>query len=143
MPLVTPLPAVLLAMARARFSFDRANVTMTAEVANRMSTAEIVAGLRERSRNCFHPPGMGMEAPLTDLLVHGQDMRRPLGVEREIPADRQLVALRFLTGGYGRTWVSSDRLRGLEFRADDVDWTFTGRSRTVRHLHSSPVRRKR
>ena len=80
MPLVTSLPRVLLAMARSGFSFDRANVKLTAAVARR-SNDEIVLGIRSNAEHRFTPPGMGFEAPLTDAIVHGQDIRRPLGIQ--------------------------------------------------------------
>ena len=80
MPLVTSLPRLLLAMTGSGFSFDRANVRLTAAVARR-SNDQIVLGLREHAEHRFKPPGMGFEAPLTDVIVHGQDIRRPLGIQ--------------------------------------------------------------
>lgn len=45
MPLVTPLPVVMIAMARSRFDFDRANLRLTARL-DTTPVSEIVAGLR-------------------------------------------------------------------------------------------------
>ncbi|MCU1364858.1 MAG: hypothetical protein JWN39_497, partial [Ilumatobacteraceae bacterium] len=39
----------------------------------------IVAQLRDQAGNRKHPPGMPI-APLVDLIVHGEDVRRPLGI---------------------------------------------------------------
>lgn len=122
MPLVTPMPKVVLAMARHGMNFDRASISLTAATARR-STADIVTGLRDRADSRFTPPGLGPEAPLTDLLVHGQDMRRPLGMTREIPAERQQVALDFLCGKVdGRGLVPRSRTEGLHLVATDLDW---------------------
>ena len=66
---------------------------------------------------------MGIEAPLTDLLVHGQDLRRPLGLWREIPPDRAEVSLNFLAG-LPRGFVSKDRLAGLALSATDLPFSF-------------------
>ena len=43
-------------------------------------------------RTCPKPiaglPFLGPEASLTDVIVHGQDMRRPLGIDHEFTADQ-------------------------------------------------------
>ncbi|MDQ1246094.1 MAG: hypothetical protein QG597_461 [Actinomycetota bacterium] len=120
MPLVTPMPKLVLAMARNRMSFDRASVSLSKEVAQR-SQADLVSGLRAHAQSHFTPPGLGPEAPLTDLLVHGQDMRRPLGLQREMVPERLVVVLDFLVGG-SRGFVPASRSAGLSLRATDVPW---------------------
>jgi uncharacterized protein (TIGR03083 family) len=130
MPLVTPMPKVMLAMARHRMNFDKASVGLSKDVARR-STADLVDGLRAKADSHFTPPGLGPEAPLTDLLVHGQDMRRPLGLQRDFVPARQLVVLDFLvTGRGGRGFVPEERMADLAFAATDVDWT-SGSGRPV------------
>lgn len=123
MPLVTSTWAVAAAMLRHRMNFDRANVDLTAAVAKR-SNAEIIAGLRKRADSRFTPPGLGPQAPLTDLLIHGQDMRRPLGLTRTFEPDRLVVALDFLTSGSRLGFVPPSRLPGLHFAATDLPWDF-------------------
>jgi uncharacterized protein (TIGR03083 family) len=122
MPLVTGLPTVMLAMVISAGNFDKANRVLTARIASR-SIAEIAQGLRDRAENPFSPPGMGLEAPLTDLLVHGQDIRRPLGLRRDIPADRAEVSLTFLSGKSPRGFVTKDRLAGLALSATDLPFS--------------------
>lgn len=55
---------------------------------------------------------------LADLVIHHQDIRRPLGRPRTVPTERLLTLLRhpdpFLRPG--------PRMRGLRFAATDVDW---------------------
>jgi uncharacterized protein (TIGR03083 family) len=121
MPLITPMPKVILAMVGHGFNWDGANKSLTRGVAA-LSTADIATGLRTHADGRFTPPGAGPEAPLTDLLIHGQDMRRPLGITREIPPQRLRVALDYLTSGTARGVVPADRLTDLSFAADDLDW---------------------
>ncbi len=122
MPLVTPMPKVMLSMVTHAFNWDAANRALTKGVAAR-STADIVAGLRQHADGRFTPPGAGPEAPLTDLLIHGGDMRRPLGITREIPEQRLRVALDYATSGKARGVVPGDRTDGLSFVADDIEWS--------------------
>jgi len=61
---------------------------------------------------------------LTDVLVHGQDIRRPLGIERTFPPDRIRVELDFLlTPAATRGLVRKGILDGLELSATDLDWS--------------------
>ncbi len=122
MPLVTGLSTVMLAMVTSAGNFDKANRALTARIATR-PIGDIAQGLRDKAENPFSPPGMGLEAPLTDLLVHGQDLRRPLGLRRDIPADRAGVSLTFLTG-MPRGFVPKDRLAGLALSATDLPFSF-------------------
>ncbi len=123
MPLVTSGPKFGYALLRNRMDFNRASEMLTAQVARR-SDAEIVAGLRDNADHRFTPPGLGPEAPLTDLIIHGQDMRRPLGLAHHVDPQRLVVVLGFLTGPDARRgFVPSERIEGLTFRATDLDWT--------------------
>ena len=60
---------------------------------------------------------------LTDHLIHQQDIRRPLGLPREIPAERLVAALDALPtiGGFLQ---SKKKAAGLRFVASDVDWSY-------------------
>lgn len=121
MPLVVSGPRFGAELVRARFDFNQANLRLTARVAQR-SNAEIIAGLREHASNRFKPPGMGPIAPLTDCIVHGQDMWRPLGIDHRIAPERQRLVLDFVAGGRVKGWVPENRLFGLRFQATDMDW---------------------
>lgn len=65
---------------------------------------------------------------LVDATIHHQDIRRPLGLPRTIPPDRLRRVLQLLPPNprLGVPW----RIRGLHFRATDVDWEY-GRGREV------------
>ena len=77
-----------------------------------------------------HPLGTTYREPLTDVLVHGQDIAVPLGLEREMPVEAAAFAAR-------RVWTAifpffpQRRLTGLELVADDSDLR-VGRGAPVR-----------
>ena len=110
----------VVAMVKARGNFDRANQLLTAGQA-RLSTPELLAGLREHAASRFHPPGLGSEAPLTDVLVHGLDIRIPLGLDTDRAADSWRSSLAFLCGPEARKGFIARPLPGLSLRATDVD----------------------
>jgi uncharacterized protein (TIGR03083 family) len=63
---------------------------------------------------------------LSELLIHQQDVRRPLGLRREIPGDRvELVLRAVFTHWVGALAGVSARRRskGLRLVATDLDWS--------------------
>jgi uncharacterized protein (TIGR03083 family) len=85
MALETSTTTFVLAMARAKGDFARANVALTAKVAVRPAS-ELIAGLRAKADSRFTPPGSDWHAPLTDNYIHAIDIARPLGLIA--PADQ-------------------------------------------------------
>lgn len=130
MPLVTSPVAVVSAVLRARGSFDRANVLLTSRL-DGLDAPAIAAGLRAHAESRFHPPGMGLEAPLTDLVVHTQDLSRPLGLVHEPPAEALRAVLGFLSQGAPRGFVRKGTIEGLLLEATDLGWS-TGSGELVR-----------
>ena len=76
-------------------------------------------------RDCIPPRGLtagfgGMIA-LVDGMIHQQDIRRPLGVPRSIPAQRMRAVLNYaLTAPAVR---GTRRARGVRLVATDIEWT--------------------
>src|SRR5205809_2643056 len=71
---------------------------------------------------------------LSELVIHQQDVRRPLGSDRTIPADRLAVVLDFGVSPRGLTWTmafSRRRAKELRLVATDVRWAL-GRGPEVR-----------
>ncbi|WP_309133433.1 maleylpyruvate isomerase family mycothiol-dependent enzyme [Cellulomonas sp.] len=129
MPLEVSTPRLVLAVLLAGGSFDRANERVTGRLAQR-PFAELVDVLRRKADTRFTPPGSGPEAPLVDVLVHGLDIRRPLGLHRDVPGPRLRTALTFLmTAPSGL--VPKGALTGVRLEATDVDWAH-GRGPAVR-----------
>lgn len=121
MPLITPTRTLLLAALRTR-SFDGANDLVTRRFAER-PIADVTAGLRAKAGSRFSPPTFGHEAPLAELVVHGQDIRRPLGLPVAFTADTLAPVLDLLvTPGAKRGFVPKGRLAGLRLEATDLDW---------------------
>lgn len=69
-----------------------------------------------------HAPGTGAVTVLTDAVCHHQDMRRPLGLQRSIPADR-LLAVADYAKDIGFPLGAKKRIAGLRLAATDLDWS--------------------
>ncbi|MEU4215412.1 maleylpyruvate isomerase family mycothiol-dependent enzyme [Actinoplanes sp. NPDC026623] len=121
--IVRPRMPVLTLIARSGFRIHRANARLAALVAER-PPAELARGLRDHAESTFRPPIVGYPGQLTDLQVHGQDMRRPLGLPSGLRPDRVRVSLDFLTGGRAVGFVPGRRLAALRFEAADLDWSW-------------------
>ncbi len=122
MPLVTPMPRVLVSLAAHRFNFDRANIALSTAVARR-PVHEIVAGLRDNAESRFHPPRLGFEAPLTDLLVHQQDIRRPLDLGHDQLLYHLVECLDYLHARATGHPADRNPYAGVRLVAEDIDWT--------------------
>jgi uncharacterized protein (TIGR03083 family) len=97
--------------------------------------SQIAECLRQGADHQLSPPITGPLSGLTDVLVHGGDMRIPLG--RPFEPDPQLcaLALDFLTGARALGFVPFGRLRGIRLQAGDIDRSW-GRGAEIR----GPVR---
>jgi len=87
------MPRFGLAIMKHRGNFDRAMIDLTARVRSRNSRSEIIATLRANADSQWTPPGGGPESPLGEIVVHGQDIRRPLGLDHDIPAETIELAI--------------------------------------------------
>jgi len=107
-------------LARARFDPDRANQRVVDGL--RDADPEVLVELVRRHEE---PRGVGAlfggRIALTDGAIHHQDIRRPLGLPREIPSERLRVILDFaMVAPPIRAFV---RTRGLRLVATDLDWS--------------------
>ncbi|WHT22916.1 maleylpyruvate isomerase family mycothiol-dependent enzyme [Crossiella sp. CA-258035] len=107
-------------LARGRFSLARTNQLGVTEYSVN-SPAELVGLLRTHRRPRGLTAAFGGMIALVDGLIHQQDIRRPLGLPREIPAERLRTALRLalLAPPLG----AFSRVRGLRLVAADLDFT--------------------
>ena len=95
----------------------------TDRAAKRLGTLppqELVRRLRVRTSTTNHPPAPVM-AMLGEIVVHGADIRRPLGLEHRSP-EAALVAI-------ADSWKNSNlligakrRIAGVHLQATDSDW---------------------
>lgn len=71
------------------------------------------------SRNL--PPFVKSACELADIGCHGEDIRRPLGLHREVPVPTSLVAAEFLKDD--RATGTPARIQGICLKATDADWS--------------------
>jgi uncharacterized protein (TIGR03083 family) len=116
-------PSLLPLIVRSGFRLHRANARLAILTAARPA-GELAAILRENADNPFRPPVVGYPGQLTDLQVHGQDMRRPLGLPHGLRLDRLRESLNFLVGGRATGFAPKRRVAGLHFEASDLDWAW-------------------
>ncbi|MCF8569953.1 maleylpyruvate isomerase family mycothiol-dependent enzyme [Gordonia sp. HY002] len=129
MPLEVSIPKFAIAMILAAGNFDRANERLTRRQAAH-PFEELIRILDQKADTRFTPPGEGPEAPLTDVLLHGLDIRWPLGLPYDIPSDRALTALNAVAKAPSGI-VGKGTMSGIRFEATDLDWTH-GTGATVR-----------
>ena len=115
------IPAFLVTFVAAGGSFSRANLAATAKEAKR-PTPDLVADIRRFADSRAKPPGFGSEAPLSEVLVHGQDIRIPLGLDDTSATESWAAILDFLVMPKARRGFVSRSLQGFRFVASDVDW---------------------
>lgn len=111
----------VMAAIRAGGNLDRANCIVTAREATR-PIPDIVGDLRANAESRFTPPTFGSEAPLTEVLLHGEDMRVPLGIADGRPAERWQGALDLLLSPKGRRGFAAKGAPALRYMATDTDW---------------------
>jgi uncharacterized protein (TIGR03083 family) len=86
-----------------------------------MDRDEIVRRLRARTTTTNKPPAPAV-AMLGEIVVHGEDIRHPLGLSRDVPHDALNECLAMYTkasfpvGG-------KKRIQGLRLAATDTGWT--------------------
>lgn len=110
---------IVVAMVRARFDFDRQNDQGVAREKG-ATPAETLERLREVVGRTTTPPAP-LDSRLVEEVVHGEDVRRPLGLVRNYPPETVERALRHqlrtsVALGGGKQYVA-----GLRLRATDTD----------------------
>jgi uncharacterized protein (TIGR03083 family) len=112
--------SLVMRLAKGRFLLGRVNAVGVAEMRERRPD-ELLARLNSHLEPRGLTAGFGGRVALLDALIHHQDIRRPLGKPREIPADRLRLALDFarFAPPIGAFW----RARGLRLTATDLGWT--------------------
>ncbi len=89
-----------------------------------LSPPELIDRLRARTATTNHPPAP-VAAMLGEIVVHGEDIRRPLGLRHRYAED----ALVAVADNFKKTNLligSKRRIAGLRLRATDCDWVHGG-----------------
>lgn len=94
------------------------------------SPAELAAQLRETAGSERRPLGTQPRDPLVDVLVHAQDITRPLGLPHAMPVEHVVPALQQVWGS--SFYRPQKHLAGLRLVATDADWSAGEGDREVR-----------
>jgi len=90
----------------------------------RGSATEIAETLRRRADTRLSPPVTGPLSGLTDVLVHGADMRIPLGLPHRPDPQHAARVLDFLTSPTQLGFFPRRRLRGIALHDEDTGRTW-------------------
>ncbi len=102
------------------FSFDKLQAKGIA--AHRGdSPADTLAGFEKVQTSVKHPPGPA-NTWLGEVIVHSEDIRRPLGIEHQYPTEALVQVADFYKGSNALIG-SKNRIAGLTLRATDADWS--------------------
>lgn len=113
---------------------DRTIDALARRVAAAHPPGELLDVLEAHAASTRRPPGVPVQGPFTDAVVHGVDVRWALGdpVADTGARARLRPVLDFLVGPRAVVgFVPPRRLRGLRLVADDLDWSH-GRGAEVR-----------
>lgn len=117
----TTFLGTVLGMIRSRGDWDRMTATAASRRAARYGPAELIDQLRSTAASSRRAPGAGPLDPLVDALVHGQDIARPLGLNRTMPPGPATAALDYVRAS---TFYGADRrFDGVTLIATDTDWS--------------------
>ncbi|WP_285024977.1 maleylpyruvate isomerase family mycothiol-dependent enzyme [Plantibacter sp. ME-Dv--P-122b] len=102
---------------RARFDFDRqADDRLREQLGD--TSDETLRRFRETIGSRTSPP-LPRLALLGEIVVHGQDIRRPLGLVRDHPPETLTALLRYYAGS-DQVVVAKSRVHGLRLEAVDT-----------------------
>jgi uncharacterized protein (TIGR03083 family) len=102
----------------------RFNVMMDrqAHSSARLAPKEIVERIRARTTTTNKPPAAAM-AMLGEVVVHGNDIRQPLGIDDDSSTDAKLACLDMFKG-QSFPVPAKKTIAGLHLNATDADWSF-------------------
>jgi uncharacterized protein (TIGR03083 family) len=105
---------------RCRFDFDRQVAMRLAEHMG-AAPAETLARFRQVIASTTKPP-LPIVAMLGETIVHGEDIRRPLGIERDYPVTTLTTVADYYQGS-DLPVLARKRVRGLRLTATDGPFT--------------------
>ncbi|TDP41191.1 maleylpyruvate isomerase family mycothiol-dependent enzyme [Nocardia ignorata] len=116
------LATIVVELVRARGNIDQLIHDSAVRYADRTTTAGLLAQLRETIVSRATPIGTTPLDRLMDLLVHGQDIAVPLGIERVAPTEPAQWSLERVWA-MGAPFHAPERLAGYQLCATDTGWT--------------------
>ncbi|MCP9624037.1 maleylpyruvate isomerase family mycothiol-dependent enzyme [Nocardia otitidiscaviarum] len=121
---------VLTDIIRARGDWNRMTADQARRYAAHVTPAELIAQLRDGADLHRPAPGASQLDPLVDIIIHGQDIARPLGRPRPVPTAPGIAALDHVLRS--RFYGARKRLRDTRLIATDADWTHGTGSTEIR-----------
>lgn len=102
----------------------RFNVMMDdqAHASAKLAPKEIIERIRASTTTTNKPPAATM-AMLGEVVVHGNDIRQPLGIDDDSSTEAKLACLDMFKGSNFPVRAKK-AITGLTLKATDVDWTF-------------------
>ena len=105
---------------RSGFRFNAVTLRMARE--DRRTPEEITAAMRAMVGGRRRPPGTTVADPLMDVLVHGQDIAVPLGIQRTMPTPAAVIAAERVWK-MGFPFYARKRYPNVSFTATDADFS--------------------
>lgn len=129
-PTHTTWSQVITGAIRARGRFHRMTLRQARDRAAAFPSADLVQQLRDTAGSPRRMPGSGPMDPLVDVLVHGQDIARPLRRPLAAPAPIAAAALAYVADN--SFFGGPKHLAGLHVVATDAEWRSGTGPREVR-----------
>jgi len=114
--------ALFLAMVRSGFNLQRMLGADARRRSRGLTPGQLLSAYRGTVGSQRLPPGTRPWQMLSDTMIHGQDIRRALGLRREFPPDRLATVMDHLAPVNTILGVRR-RIEGLRLRATDMDWS--------------------
>jgi uncharacterized protein (TIGR03083 family) len=112
--------AVLGGVLRHRFNYNRW-VAVDGQRRGQQDPEVVLKALRNAATNRPPPTGAPPVTALAHVLIHGQDMCRPLGISRHLPEAHLVPVADFVTKSF--IFRARKRIAGLTLTATDMDWS--------------------
>jgi uncharacterized protein (TIGR03083 family) len=112
--------AILRGMVRYGFSYNRW-VAADGQLRGRQDPAVVLEALRNAAANRQVSSGPQSVRGLMHVLIHGQDICRPLGIKRDLPEAHLIPVADFVKDDV-HIFGAKKRITGLKLTASDMDW---------------------
>ena len=113
--------AIIGGMIRHGFNYNRW-VAADGQARGQQDPAVVLEALRDAAANRKAPSGARPVRGLMHVLIHGQDMCRPLGIERDLP-EAHLVPVADFVKDDVHIFGAKKRIAGFKLTATDMDWS--------------------
>jgi uncharacterized protein (TIGR03083 family) len=112
--------AIFGGMFRHGFNYNRW-VAVDGQVRGQQDPGVVLKALRNAAANRKATPGARPVTGLAHVLIHGQDICRPLGITRDLPEAHLIPVADFVTTSF--IFHAKKRIAGFKLTATDMDWS--------------------